>query len=296
MIIQWYPGHMNKALKAMADDIEKVDCILYVLDSRAPFSCLNPKLSQVIGSKPIIYVLSKADMADSAKLDEWRKYFSRDNYCVTINSTASGSSKIIMTVVRQLLAKKIEKYAKKNIKVTLRFMVVGVPNCGKSTLINNLCGKARAITGNIAGVTRGKQWVRIESGVEVMDTPGTLWPAFNNNLVAHHLAYIGSIRDEVLDIPSLSLDFIEELDKISPDILRDRYGCDIEKSTTTLEKLEKICLSRGHKLRGGELDYDKGAASLITDFRKGYLGKITLETVHDIPKLKKVDRIEKQKK
>ena len=169
-------------------------------------------------------------------------------------------------------------------------MVLGVPNSGKSTLINNLCGQGKTITGNKPGVTKGKQWVKIASGIELLDTPGTLWPAFDNNQVAHNLAYIGSIKEEVLDIPSLSLDFIMDLNKIDIGIINNRYKITIEPEDEPIDILEKICASRGFLLRGGELDYDRGASALINDFKSGRLGRITLETVNDVKALSKRDR------
>lgn len=294
MVIQWFPGHMTKALRMMEKEIKIVDAIIYVLDSRAPFSCVNPKFNGLVDGKPIVYVLNKCDMADPEKTDEWFKYFNEKQNCkcITLNSTASGSAKKIENAIKDLLKAKIEKYKNKNININLRAMVMGVPNSGKSTLINNLCGKAKTITGNKAGVTKGKQWVKIASGLEILDTPGTLWPAFDNNQVAHHLAYIGSIKEEVLDIPSLSLDFIRDLNKLNPNILKDRYKIDFSEENTELEILEMICMSRRFKLRGNELDYDRGAFALINDFKATRLGLITLESVKDIKKLTKKDRVQ----
>ncbi len=285
MIIQWFPGHMTKALRMMEKEIAVVDCIIYVLDSRAPFSCVNPKFQQLIGDKPIIYALNKVDMADEKKVKAWAEYFAGKGKVVILNSTMSGAGKKIESAIREVTKAKVEKYLAKNINTTLRAMVLGVPNCGKSTLINNLCGKSRTVTGNKAGVTRGKQWVRIASGIEIMDTPGTLWPAFDNDFVAKHLAYIGSIKEEVLDIPDLSIDFIDEIRLMDASILEDRYHFEITEDMSNLEVLEAICKSRGLLMKGGDFDYDKGAYALITDFKKGKLGNITLETVSDIKKL-----------
>lgn len=294
MVIQWFPGHMTKALRMMEKEIKIVDAIIYVLDSRAPFSCVNPKLNTLVSGKPIIYVLNKADLANEELLIEWTKYFNErpNSKCIILNSVESGTSKKIEFAVKEMLKDKIEKYKNKNININLRAMVIGVPNSGKSTLINNLCGKSKAITGNKPGVTKGKQWVKIASGLEILDTPGTLWPAFDNNQVAHHLAYIGSIREEVLDIPSLSLDFIRDMNKLDENILKSRYKIDFDSSNTELEILEMVCLSRGFKLRGNEIDYDRGAFALINDFKSTRLGKITLEKVSDIKKLTKKDRVQ----
>lgn len=293
MIIQWFPGHMNKALKMMQEEVKKVDAIIYVLDSRAPFSCVNPKFTNIIKEKPIVYVFNKSDMADMDKVKAWANYFSKENTrCVILNSTASGSSNKIVTAMKELLHDKIEKYAKKNVALILRAMIVGVPNSGKSTLANNLCGKTKAKAENRAGVTRSKQWVRIANDVEVLDTPGTLWPAFNNNQVAHHLAYIGSIKEDVLDIPELSLDFIVDMIKIDKTILENRYGIQIAEADTPLEVLDKICVARKFVMRGGDIDYDRGSMALLSDFKQGRLGGITLETIKDVRRLSKRDRKE----
>lgn len=293
MIIQWFPGHMNKALKMMQEEVKKVDAIIYVLDARAPFSCVNPKFTTIIGEKPIIYVFNKCDIADMNKVKSWVEYFSKENtQCVCVNSTASGSASKIIDSLKKLLKDRIEKYAKKDVKMILRAMIVGVPNSGKSTLANNLCGKAKAKAENKAGVTRSKQWVRVDSDVEVLDTPGTLWPAFNNNQVAHHLAYIGSIKEDVLDIPELSLDFISDIVRLDKSILETRYNISIELEDAPLDILDKICISRKYVMRGGDIDYDRGSFALISDFKQGRLGKITLETVKDVRRLTKNDRKE----
>lgn len=297
MIIQWYPGHMNKALKMMENEIKNVDAIIYVLDSRAPFSCVNPKFTELVKEKPIIYIFNKIDMADTQKVNDWIKYFTKENTrCLTMNSTMSGSSKKIETAMKELLKNKIEKYAKKEVSLILRAMIIGVPNSGKSTLANNLCGKARATTGNKAGVTRSKQWVKLGNNIEVLDTPGTLWPVFNNNQVAKHLAYIGSIKEEVLDIPELSLDFIVDICNIDKTLLENRYNIEILEDDEPLMILDKICESRKYVLRGGDIDYDRGSVALINDFKSGKLGNITLESIKDLKRLTKHDKISKKQK
>lgn len=289
--INWYPGHMTKAFRLMEKEIKLVDVVLYVLDSRAPFSCVNPKFPALIGGKPIIYVFNKYDMADKQKVDKWIEYFKSDNTrCLTTDSTASGSSKKVETAIKDILKPKIEKFKLKNMNPTLRAMVIGVPNSGKSTLINNLCGKAKTVTGNKPGVTKGKQWVKIASGIELLDMPGTLWPSFDNSCVARHLAYIGSIKEEVLDIPGLSLDFIGDVRDIDKNCLENRYNFTIEDDQSNLEVLENICQSRKYLVKGGDFDYDRGSFALISDFKQGKLGNITLERVEDVKKLMKKDR------
>lgn len=291
MIIQWFPGHMTKALRVMEKEIKIVDVIIYVLDARAPFSCVNPKLNNLVKGKPIIYVLNKTDLSEKNGVSEWTEYFKKKGFCITLNSTQSGASKILENAIRDALKDKINKLKEKNINATIRAIVLGVPNCGKSTLINNLCGKAKTITGNKPGVTKGKQWVKIASGIELLDTPGTLWPAFDNNQVAKHLAYIGSIKEEVLDIPSLSLEFIADINKINTNYIKQRYNINFDESETPLQILEKICVARGFLLKKGELDYDRGAYALINDFKSGKLGKIILETPKDIRALLVNDRL-----
>ncbi len=291
MIIQWFPGHMNKALKMMENEIKIVDAVIYVLDSRAPFSCVNPKFASLIDGKPIIYVFNKCDMADEEKVREWQKWFKKENtVCLSTNSTTSGNCKDIISAIKNLNKAKIEKYEKKGVKVVLRAMVVGVPNSGKSTLVNNLVGKAKTMTGNKPGVTRAKQWVRINPYLEILDTPGTLWPAFDNNQVAHHLAYIGSISENVVDIPELSLDFIGDMRRLDKTILEKRYMISIDDEMTNLEILESICVAKKCILKGNDIDYDRGAYMLINDFKAGKLGNITLESVKDIKRLTIKDR------
>ena len=291
MVIQWFPGHMTKALRMMEKEIKVVDAIIYVLDARAPFSCVNPKLNALVEGKPIIYVLNKCDIANEEATKNWQQYFRNiSGECITLNSTESGTAKKVEFAIKNALNEKIERLKQKGVNAILRAMVLGVPNSGKSTLINNLCGQGKTITGNKPGVTKGKQWVKIASGIELLDTPGTLWPAFDNNQVAHNLAYIGSIKEEVLDIPSLSLDFIMDLNKIDIGIINNRYKITIEPEDEPIDILEKICASRGVLLRGGELDYDRGASALINDFKSGRLGRITLETVNDVKALSKRDR------
>ena len=279
MVIQWFPGHMTKAIRGMEKDIRLVDLVIYVLDARAPFSCVNPEFAKVIGNKPIIYVLNKADLADDRETNRWSNFFTTENTaCVILNSTQTNSTKILIDKIKFLLQKKIQKYDSKGISMINRAMVIGVPNSGKSTLINNFCGKYKALTGDKPGVTKGTQWVRI-GDVEMLDTPGTLWPSFENNEIAKNLAYIGSIRDEVLDISDLSLDFIVKIRERYPKSLIERYNITLEGEP--VEVLEKICDARKFVIRGGEVDWERGSRALLDDFRKGRLGRITLDKLED---------------
>jgi len=278
-MIQWFPGHMTKALRMMEEEISVVDLVIYVLDSRAPFSCVNPSFTEIIGSKPIIFILNKYDLANEEETLKWAKFFSKDNTkSILLDSTLSGSGKKVIEAIKVLLKPKLERNLKKGITLPLRAMVIGVPNSGKSTLINNLCGKGKTVTGNRPGVTRGKQWVKLDNNIELLDTPGTLWPSFEDEKVAKHLAYIGSIRDQVLNIEDLALDFIVDIIKIDKKAIEERYGF-LVNDKTPIEVYEEICKVRGLLIKGGEYDYTRGASVILDDFRKGRLGKITLDTL-----------------
>ena len=280
MLIQWFPGHMTKAIRNMQEDIKVVDLVIYVLDARAPYSCVNPEFAKLIGNKPIIYVLNKSDLADQNQNKIWQQYFTKENSaCVLLNSTQTNSSKLLISKIEAMLKAKKEKYDKKGVVMINRAMVLGVPNSGKSTLINNFCGKYKAITGDKPGVTKGKQWVRIGGVFELLDTPGTLWPSFENQEIAKNLAYIGSIKEDVLNISDLSLDFIEKLKKLYPSLLKNRYNINLDGEP--VEVLQKICESRKFLLRGGEIDWDRGSHTLLDDFRKGRIGQITLDRLSD---------------
>lgn len=279
MKINWFPGHMTKALRTMEKEIKTIDFVIYVLDARAPKSSVNPKFQELIGGKPIIYVLNKIDLADDKVTDEFRKYFTNKNStCLVLNCTQSGIISKIDSAAKTLCAGKIEKYRAKGLTAILRCMVLGVPNSGKSTLVNNLCGVGRAVTGNKPGVTKGKQWVRVTPTFEVLDTPGTLWPSFSEEWQGENLALVGSIRDEVFDVGELALVLIEKLQKLYPNALSLRYNVDTQ-DKTALEIYEDIAAAKKFMLRGGEVDYERTAKTIVDDFRKTRLGKITLERI-----------------
>lgn len=278
MVIQWYPGHMDKALREMKNNAKLVDAILYVLDARAPFSCLNPKFDTIIGAKPVIMVLNKADLISKEDLNRFEQYFKSKNIpVVALNSTITNATKPIIEIASNLLSDKVERFKNKGVNIPLRLMVIGVPNSGKSTLINNVCGNKKTITGDKPGVTRSNQWVKISNVFELLDTPGTLWPAFDNPQVARNLAYIGSIKDDVLDVEELAFAFINDLRIKYFDALRDRYSLKVDNVAETIEIFDEICQNRGFILRGGEMDYNRGARAILDDFRKGRIGKLVLD-------------------
>lgn len=261
-VINWYPGHMTKSIRMIEENIKLIDVLIYVLDARAPKSCINPDFARYIEKLPVVYVLNKCDLADSAETEKWSKLLCGDrSEAITVNSTVSKSTASVLAIIKKLCGGKIQKYAAKNIKTTIKAMVIGVPNTGKSTLINNLLGKAKAITGNRPGVTRGKQWFRVGEYIEVLDTPGTLYPKLNDQVSARHLAYLGSIKDEVVDTFELSVQLLSELAMLKPDAISSRYG--FIPSESGEKDLEEVARSRSFLLKGGAPGY--GAC-----FRRAY--------------------------
>ena len=279
-MINWYPGHMAKAMREIEENLRIVDVVLYVLDARAPYSCINPNFENMLGRTPVIYALNKADLGESTRVKQWCEYFSVQNRrALTLNATASKNTAPVITAIKELCFNKIEKYREKGVRTSVKCIVLGVPNTGKSTVINNLCGSAKTITGNKAGVTRGKQWVRATNYLEVLDTPGTLYPKLEEQKIARRLAYIGSIKDEILDTFELACNLSEELNAIDSNIISSRYN--VEKSSGE-ECMSRIARARGYLLRGGEPDTERAAVAIIDDFRKGRLGKITLDSVEEL--------------
>lgn len=280
--IQWFPGHMTKAMRMMEEHLSLVDGIVFVLDARCPAASFNARLKTMARHKPVLYVLNKGDLADE-RADVLLKII-RDAGAkvVKINAVNSGSKRDITGAIENLVAEKREKAFEKGYNRIFRFMVAGVPNTGKSTLINLLAGNKRAETGDKAGVTRGKQWIRCD-GFELLDTPGTMPPAFENQYLATHLAYVGSVNDDILDMDDIALALLAELAGKYPQRLLERYGVE---GGTPLDMLEAVCVRRGFLLRGGEYDYERAERAVIDDFRKGKLGRITLDTPDDIKGLK----------
>lgn len=270
MKINWFPGHMNKAIKDISEQLKKVDVVTYILDARIPISSLNPTLSTLAENKPILYVINKIDMADEERIKELLPQFKGENSdFILFNSTASGKSDLIVGKIKKLATKKIEKYKAKGVKATIRTMIVGVPNCGKSTLVNNLSKKAKAITGNKAGVTKHGLWLPIGDCIEVYDTPGTLYPNISDQTVAQKLAFVGSVRDEILDFNALAAQLISLLQTKYPTLLEKRYG--------QARTVEEIALARKYVTAGGQIDLDRAARMIVDDFRKGRIGRITLD-------------------
>ena len=266
---------MTKAIRMMEDNLRLVDALIYVIDARAVYSCDNPLFNKLLQGKRVLYVFNKCDLVEKNDLDLWCNEFERQGKPYVKAIGTSGDCSQIVAGLKKVVADKIEKYAQKGANISVRAMVVGVPNSGKSTIINAMVKKAKAVTGDRPGVTRGKQWLSIDN-VDFLDTPGTLWGKFEDQKVAHHLAYIGSIREDILDVSELAFDFIGEMKTLYPDSLKTRYNLDVL-SEETIDIFEQIAMSRGFKLKGNQPDYERTAKMIIDEFRKGKLGKIMLE-------------------
>ena len=270
---------MTRAMRDMESKRDLCDGVICVLDARAPIATVNKNLNKIFGEKPVLYAFNKADLADGAKLDGFIKLFEKQGkYCVKCNSTNPSSKRVIMQKLNEITEEKRARAQAKGVNRTFRFMVAGIPNTGKSTLVNLISGQKRAKTGDKAGVTRDVRWLKC-GAFDLLDTPGTMPPAFDNQYHARHLAYIGSINDDILDMDDIALELLGELALLYPEYLTERYG--IEDFSEKLSMYEALCKRRGFIIRGGEYDYERGAKALIDDFRKGRIGKICMENPAD---------------
>ena len=277
MNYQWYPGHMTKARRMMQEDIKLIDLVIELVDARVPLSSRNPDIDEMGKGRARLILLNKSDLADEKSNEAWMRFFEKKGFFVLkVNSRSGMGLKAINGVVQEACREKLERDRRRGIKNRpVRAMVVGIPNVGKSTFINSYAGRACAKTGNKPGVTKGKQWIRLNKGLELLDTQGILWPKFEDQDVGMRLAMIGSIRDEILNTDELALCLIRFLKNSYPGRLSERYGCEEEQEP--LAVYEEIARNRGCIQRGQELDYGKAGAMVIDDFRNGKLGRITLE-------------------
>ncbi len=277
MNIQWYPGHMTKARRMMQEDIKLIDIVIELVDARIPLSSKNPDIDQLAGQKSRMILLNKYDLADAERTAEWERWFKKQGYYVyKLDARKGGQIKNITNMIQEACKEKIERDRKRGIiNRPVRAMIVGIPNVGKSTFINTYAGKACAKTGNKPGVTKGKQWIRLNKNVELLDTPGILWPKFDDPAVGERLALIGSIKDEILNISELSIRLIEFLKEFYPGILEERYA--VDENCDKIAILEGIAEARNCRQKGNTLDLDKASKLLIDDFRSGKLGRLTLE-------------------
>ncbi|MDD2973429.1 MAG: ribosome biogenesis GTPase YlqF [Lachnospiraceae bacterium] len=277
MNYQWYPGHMTKAKRMMEENIKLIDLIIELVDARIPLSSRNPDIDQLGKNKSRLILLNKSDLADQRYNKQWMEYFKEKGfYVVEVNAKSGSGIKSIQGVVQEACKEKIERDRKRGIlNRPIRAMVVGIPNVGKSTFINSFAGKACTKTGNKPGVTKGKQWIRLNKGLELLDTPGILWPKFEDQAVGMKLAFIGSMNDEILHVDELALDLIKFLVENYVSVLKERF--EIEDTRDALKILEKIAEKRNCYKKGQELDLMKASSILIDEFRCGKVGRITLE-------------------
>lgn len=277
MHFQWYPGHMTKAKRQMQEDIKLIDLVIELVDARIPLSSRNPDIDDLGKQKARLILMNKADLASEEQNKAWAAYFKEKGFFVVkLDARNRAGIKTINEVILDACKEKIERDRRRGIKNRpVRAMVVGIPNVGKSTFINTYAGKACAKTGNKPGVTKGKQWIRLNKNVELLDTPGILWPKFEDQKVGLYLALVGSIKDEILNIDELSLELINILQARYPGLLAQRYG--VTEGQKPAEILEEIAGNRKCVKKGNELDYGKAASLVIDEFRSGRLGKITLE-------------------
>lgn len=279
MNINWYPGHMKKTKELLQENLKMVDIVVELLDARIPMSSKNPMIDRIINDKPRMVLMNKSDLASSEINDMWRSYFERENIPVLfINATYNTGTEKILQEINRILKDKLDKRKARGIKsTTVRAMIVGIPNVGKSTLINSLTGRKGAKTGNKPGVTKCKQWIKLKDNIELLDTPGILWPKFEDKQVALNLAFTGAIKDTILDTETLAFKLIEKIMKINSKLLETRYEIEIDEEDTALEVMEKIGARRGCIIRGGETDYARVSSIILDEFRSGTIGRITLD-------------------
>lgn len=276
MHINWYPGHMTAAKRMMEENLKLIDIIIEIRDARIPFSSANPDIEKF--NKPRLVILNKADLADSEKTKLWIKWFESKNIPV-LAVCAKGKQGEVVSFVNKICKEKAEYFRQKGVQRNMRALVAGIPNVGKSTLINSLTGAQKAKTGDKPGVTRGKQWVKT-GAVDLLDTPGLLWPRFDDQQSAKYLAFTGAINDEILDREELALELIKTLKEQYPENLEERYK--ITLSEEAIDDYEAICKKRGFLLKNKEFDYTRCARVLLDEFRGGTVGKMTLEVPSDV--------------
>ena len=278
MDYQWYPGHMTKAIRQMREDIKLVDLVIELLDARIPLSSRNPDIDNLGQNKARLVILNKSDLADESQNNLWDKYFKDKGYTVLkVDSRVNSLAKTVDKAIEVACKEKIEANKKKGINRPIRAMVVGIPNVGKSTFINSYAKRSVAKTGNKPGVTKGKQWIKIGKNLELLDTPGILWPKFDDEQIGLNLALVGSMNDNNLDSAELAYQFIKQTRENYPDILKNRFN--IEGNEYIVEEMYQVADVRNCKLPGNKLDLDKASKIILDEFRNGKLGRITLDRI-----------------
>lgn len=281
--IQWFPGHMAKTRRMITENLKNVDIVIEILDARIPKSSRNPEIAAMTAQKPTILLLNKSTLADPAMTKKWCDYYTNENtICITTDCVSGLGINKIKDAINTVLAEKIQRFESKGMTRKLKAMIVGIPNVGKSSLINKICGSKKAKVENRPGVTVDKQWVSTNIGLDLMDMPGVLWPKFDDRIIGENLALTGAIKDKILDIESLAIILCSRLRKSYPQMLAERYKLGDMKNYedyTDLELFELIGKKRGFLISGGEIDYERTANMLLEEFRSTKIGKITLDTI-----------------
>lgn len=280
-VVQWFPGHMAKTRRKIKESLPLVDAVTEIVDARVPVSSHNPEISDIISGKPRIVILNKCDVADENATRKWISYFKSQGVAAIAADCKSGKGlNLYRPLIKEVLADKIKSYEEKNMQGrALRVMVVGIPNTGKSSFINRMAGKKRAEVADRPGVTRHNQWFVIGDGIELLDTPGVLWPKFEDPAVGDKLAFIGSVKDDILDVESLAVRFLEVMKNDYPERLAERYKITGFEDKEPYEILEMIGRKRGMLISGGEINTERAATTILDEYRGGKLGKITLDSV-----------------
>lgn len=284
MNIQWYPGHMTKTRRMISENIKHIDAVCEIIDARIPVSSRNPDLEELSKGKPGMVILNRIDLSDPAVNKEWSEHLKNQGIVVVETNSKSGLGvNNFIPALKKLLSEKLQAYERKGqVGRTLKVMICGIPNVGKSTFINRVAKKYAARAEDRPGVTRGKQWIHVDSGIDMMDTPGILWHKFEDKLCGLYLAFTGAVRDEILDIESLAVLLFEALQPRYSELIRERYKIDFDISNTGFEILEAAARARGYLISRGEADTERMASTLLNEFRAGLLGRISLETLADI--------------
>ena len=284
MNIQWFPGHMTKAQRMIEENLSMVDAVCEILDARIPYSSRNPDIDRLAGDKPRLVILNRVDLADPQMTARWRKYFESRGLAILETDAKSGKGVgSFAPAVRRLLKDKLAAYeAKGQVGRPLRVMILGIPNVGKSTFINRVAGRKAAIAGDKPGVTRGKQWITVDQGLLLLDTPGILWPKFEDPEVGMRLAYTGAVKEDVIDTETLACHFIALLAKYYPQTLSERYKLEAPEGADGYDLLQLAGKKRGYLVSGGEVNTERMAKALMDDYRSGKLGKLTLESPEDM--------------
>lgn len=282
MQLQWYPGHMAKTRRLIEDNLKLVDVVVEITDARIPFSSRNPCFDDILGRKPRLVVLNKSDLADRNVTKLWLDWYKENRTeVIPISCTTGAGIQNISLAARSLISERLEREKAKGLNRTVKIMMVGIPNVGKSTLINRLVGKASAKTGDRPGVTRGKQWLRLKNEIELLDTPGILPPKFEDKNVAKNLAYTGAIKDEIMNIELLAYSLLDYLKVYYPELLAQRYKIECSEDEEGYELLDKIGRKRGCIISGGEIDSERAANLVIDEFRACKIGNMSLERPGD---------------